>query len=156
MCRASVALTCSSHIHSLDAPCRGGLLDRPALRVHPALKEHGGTVEMDLKKGALGELIIEIGGSFDGKVAARLAGWLREIPRTDRLVIDFSQVRDFQDLGLACVARDLVARGSQLQVRGLTRHQERMMRYFGLELEQHPGGDADPVAPVARDAKATA
>jgi anti-anti-sigma regulatory factor len=113
---------------------------------------------MDLKKGTQGELVIEVGVSFDAKVAARLAGWLREIPRTDRLVIDFSQVRTFQDLGLACVARDLAARGSLLQVRGLTRHQERMMRYFGLELTAHPQGDVDPVGTTERrdTAKATA
>ncbi|WP_242346688.1 STAS domain-containing protein [Anaeromyxobacter terrae] len=89
---------------------------------------------MDVTRGAHGELVIRIGGTFDGKAASRLTGWLGEIPSGDELVVDFSQVRDCQDFGLAAVASDLAQRGARLQVRGLTRHQQRMLRYFGLDL----------------------
>ncbi|ABS25693.1 STAS domain-containing protein [Anaeromyxobacter sp. Fw109-5] len=90
---------------------------------------------MDVTRGARGELVIRIAGTFDGMAASRLAGWLGEISSDDELVVDFSQVRDCHDLGLAAVACDLAQRGPHLQLRGLTRHQQRMLRYFGLDLE---------------------
>ena len=101
---------------------------------------------MDLKRGERGELVIQIGGTFDGKAATRLAGWLCEVTASDELVLDFSRVRDCEDFSLAAVARNLASRGARLQVRGLTRHQERMLRYFGLELDRLPvelRGDED-------------
>jgi anti-anti-sigma regulatory factor len=89
---------------------------------------------MDVTRGARGELIIRIAGTFDGTAASRLNGWLGEISSGDQLVVDFSQVRDCHDFGLAAVARDFAGRGPHVQVRGLTRHQQRMLRYFGLDL----------------------
>src|SRR5512133_694063 len=93
---------------------------------------------MDLTRGEHGELVIQIGETFDGKAATRLAGWLGEVPATDDLVLDFSRVRECEDFSLASVARNLAARGTRLQVKGLTRHQERMLRYFGVELDRLP------------------
>jgi hypothetical protein len=93
---------------------------------------------MDVMRGAHGELVIRLAGTFDGKTATRLSGWLGEIPAGDDLVLDFTQVRDCQDLGLAAVARNLGARGARLSVHGLTRHQERLLRYFGVELDGAP------------------
>ncbi len=101
---------------------------------------------MDVKRGDHGELVIRIDGTFDAKAATRLAGWLGEVPASDDLVLDFTAVRDCQDFGLAAVARNLASRGPRLQVRGLTRHQARMLRYFGVELDRLPivlGGDED-------------
>lgn len=103
---------------------------------------------MDVTRGARGELVIRLAGTFDGKTATRLSGWLGEIPVSDDLVLDFTQVRDLQDLGLAAVARSLGARGTRLSVHGLTLHQEKLLRYFGVELDGSPparrrdGGDA--------------
>src|SRR5512132_1672596 len=88
---------------------------------------------MDVTKSADGEILIRIGGAFDAKAATRLAGWLVEIPRDRVLVLDFSQVRACEDFGLASLADDLAAR-VRLVVRGLTRHQQRMLRYMGVEL----------------------
>jgi hypothetical protein len=93
---------------------------------------------MDVTRGERGELVIRIAGTFDAKAASRLTGWLGEISSGDELVVDFSQVRDCHDFGLAAVARDLAERGPRLQVRGLTRHQQRMLRYFGLDLRGLP------------------
>jgi anti-anti-sigma regulatory factor len=90
---------------------------------------------MDVTKGENGEVVIRIDGTFDAKAASRLAGWLVEVPRDGSLVLDFTQVRICEDFGLASLAADLAARDHhQLHVRGLTRHQERMLRYFGVEL----------------------
>ncbi len=101
---------------------------------------------MDVMRGEGGALVIRLAGTFDAKAATRLAGWLGEVPSGDDLVVDFTQVRDCQDFSLASVARSLAARGAHVQVRGLTRHQERMLRYFGVELDRLPlelRGDED-------------
>jgi len=89
---------------------------------------------MDVTRGTKGELVIKVDGAFDGRAAARLAGWLAEVPSEDPLVVDFRGVSECQDLGLAAVARGLSARGGRLEVHGLTRHQERLLRYFGVNL----------------------
>jgi anti-anti-sigma regulatory factor len=97
---------------------------------------------MDVTRGAHGEVLIRLEGTFDAAVAGRLSGWLHEVPETDPLVIDFSGVRTCQDFGLAAVARDLAARG-QLVLRGLTLHQQRMLRYCGVEAARFPAGPGD-------------
>ncbi len=90
---------------------------------------------MDVTRGMRGEVTIRIEGTFDAKAAMRLSGWLREVPARGPLVLDFSAVRDCHDSGLAAVATDLAAR-EQLVVRGLNRHQERMLRYLGVDLDR--------------------
>lgn len=90
---------------------------------------------MDVTRGARGEVVIRIEGAFDAKEASRLSAWLGEVPADGPLVLDFTAVRDCHDLALAAVASDLAAR-ERLVVRGLNRHQERMLRYFGVELER--------------------
>jgi len=92
---------------------------------------------MDVTRGVHGEVVIRIDGNFDATAATRLAGWLVEVPAGAPLVLDFSQVRVCEDFGLAAVADDLAAR-DRLVVRGLTRHHERMLKYFGVELEHLP------------------
>ncbi len=97
---------------------------------------------MDVTHGAHGEVVIRLDGNFDASAATRLSGWLVEVPSGEPLVLDFSQVRMCEAFGLAAVARDLAAR-DRLVVRGLTRHHERMLRYFGVKLDALPGGDGD-------------
>lgn len=92
---------------------------------------------MDVLRGAHGEVLIRVDGRFDAKAASRLAGWLVEVPSGDPLVLDFTQVRECEDYGLATVAAELASR-ERLVVRGLTRHQERMLRYFGVDLDRLP------------------
>lgn len=89
---------------------------------------------MDVTRGARGEVVIRLAGTFDAPAATRLASLLTDVPADGRLVIDFSAVRDCHDFGLAAVAQGLAAR-QRLEVHGLTRHQERMLRYFGVELD---------------------
>lgn len=88
---------------------------------------------MDLQRNARGEVVICIDGVFDRQAASRLVGWIGEVRSAERLVLDFSRVREFHDFGLAEVATALTRRES-LQVVGLGRHQERLLRYFGVEL----------------------
>lgn len=91
---------------------------------------------MDVTRGARGEVVIRIDGAFDATAAGRLAGWLREVPQQEALVIELAG-RDCQDLGLAQIAAEL-ARRPRLVVRGLSRHQEKLLRYLGVDLAGEP------------------
>lgn len=103
---------------------------------------------MDVTRGANGEIVIRIDGTFDAKDASRLAGWLVEVPRDDALVLDFTQVRACEDFGLARLAGDLAAR-ERIQVRGLTRHQERMLKYLGVDVDKAEGLGPDAVGALS-------
>ena len=92
---------------------------------------------MDVTHGAHGEVVVHLDGHFDASAANRLSGWLVEVPSGQPVVLDFSRVKMCEDFGLARVARDVVAR-DRCVVRGLTRHHERMLRYFGVTLEALP------------------
>ncbi len=96
---------------------------------------------MDVTRGAHGEVVIRLDGIFDAIAASRLSGWLVEVPSNQPLVLDFTHVRTCEDFGLAAVASDLSARAG-LVVHGLTRHHERMLRYFGVKLDAASGGVA--------------
>ncbi len=100
---------------------------------------------MDVTRGVRGEVVIRLDGNFDASAASRLSGWLVEVPSTQPVVLDFTHVRTCEDFGLAAVARDLAARDG-LVVHGLTRHHERMLRYFGVKLDVLAAG-ADEDAP---------
>jgi anti-anti-sigma regulatory factor len=89
--------------------------------------------------------VIRIAGVLDpagaSELGERLAG---EAAR--EVVLDFSQVREFADLGVATLAQDLAdlaAAARPLRLRGLRRHQLRIFRYFGLDVDS-------PRSPVAR------
>jgi hypothetical protein len=94
---------------------------------------------MDVTRGSQGEVVIRFEGTFDSSEASRLAGWLREVPVQEPLVVDFGAARDCHDHGLAAIASALTGR-TQVTVRGLSRHQEKLLRYFGLDL----GGPSGP------------
>lgn len=87
---------------------------------------------MDVTRGPSGELVIRIDGVFDTEAARRLSAWMREVPPQAPVVLEFGG-RDCLDLGLAAVAGDLATR-AQLTVVGLSRHQERLLGYLGVEL----------------------
>jgi hypothetical protein len=80
-----------------------------------------------------GEVTIRVEGEFDSSEACRLAGWLREVPQHEPLVLDFSGTRHCQDHGIATIARELSGR-ADVRVRGLSRHQEKLLGYFGIDL----------------------
>ncbi len=89
-------------------------------------------------QGDAGEVVIQLDGTLDHLAAARIARCLGDLPPAAPLVIDFSRVDDLPDVGVAEVARELVGH-SGVAVRGLGRHQLRLLRYCGLQLppERH-------------------
>ncbi len=91
-----------------------------------------------------------VAGVFD-----RGSAWkLREVLEQERSVevlLDFSLVRDFSDLGVAVLAHALAgAGGRRLTFRGLRQHQLRIFRYCGVAVEELSARDATaPMEPEA-------
>jgi hypothetical protein len=83
--------------------------------------------------GEAGELVIQVEGALDRHATARIARCLGDLPPAAPLVIDFSRVDDLPDVGVAEVAKELAGH-SGVAVRGLGRHQLRLLRYCGLQL----------------------
>ncbi len=78
--------------------------------------------------------IIRVSGSFDRSSAAELRARIERDP-ADEVVLDFSLVREFADLGVAALAHGLAVQDRRLLVRGLRQHQLRIFRYFGLDVD---------------------
>jgi anti-anti-sigma regulatory factor len=98
-----------------------------------------------------GEILVRLDGKFDAVAAWQVRARLGALPRTAKVVMDFSQVREFQDLGVAVMATSLAAReGPHVVVRGLCQHQHRMFRYFGVDLDALRAEETVPTpAPIA-------
>jgi anti-anti-sigma regulatory factor len=99
--------------------------------------------------------VIRMSGTFDGPSAAELRERLAREPASGALVLDFSQVREFADLGVAVLANVLALAPAdrRLLLRGLRQHQLRIFRYCGVRFEalRAAGDDED-----GRDARSRA
>jgi hypothetical protein len=73
-----------------------------------------------------------ISGNFEGSCAWELAGRLEQEPLGD-VVVDFSQVSEFVDYGVAIIAGALAGSRRRIELRGLRQHQERLFGYFGVD-----------------------
>jgi anti-anti-sigma regulatory factor len=99
-----------------------------------------------------GEILIRVDGTFDARAAWDVRGRLGAIPATSSVVIDFSQVREFDDLGVAVMATGLApGTGPHVVVRGLRQHQHRMFRYFGVDLDAMRKASARAAASTERN-----
>jgi hypothetical protein len=57
---------------------------------------------------------------------------------------DFSDVREFEDVAVGALAEALTGRPRDaVALRGLSLHQRRMLRYFGVDLEAGRGSTTD-------------
>jgi anti-anti-sigma regulatory factor len=79
--------------------------------------------------------VIRLSGVFDRASAAELAERLQLEEATREVVLDFSLVREFADLGVAALAHGLAGGRQRLLMRGLRQHQLRIFRYFGVDVE---------------------
>ncbi|HYS80510.1 MAG TPA: STAS domain-containing protein [Anaeromyxobacteraceae bacterium] len=89
-------------------------------------------------------VIFHLAGSFDRAGAwdlrARLDG-----EATPEVLLDFSLVREFSDLGLAVVAHGLIAGLKHVHFRGVCQHQLRIFQYCGVPIHEVPAeNDAGP------------
>lgn len=77
--------------------------------------------------------VLRLLGTFDGRAAARLLEEIRQANGSD-LVIDVGFVRGLDEVGLATLARLAGDGGPRIALRGLSSHQQRILRYLGAEL----------------------
>jgi anti-anti-sigma regulatory factor len=78
--------------------------------------------------------LVHVEGDVDAIVARQLFAMVARCGPGSRLVLDFSHAHEIADYGLGLLARALVkAPQSSIAVRGLSRHQERVLRYFGVD-----------------------
>jgi hypothetical protein len=82
-----------------------------------------------------GRAVIRIAGVFDRASAFELRDRLEREPAAD-VVLDFSLVREFADLGVATLAHGLAGGERRLHLLGLRHHQLRIFRYFGVEVDE--------------------
>jgi hypothetical protein len=90
-----------------------------------------------------GRTVIRLSGVFDRASACELTERLEGEPGTE-VVLDFSLVREFADLGVAALAHDLAGGGRRLIMRGLRQHQLRIFRYFGVDVEAQQSQPTTP------------
>jgi len=89
-----------------------------------------------------------VSGKFEGACAWHLTSKLQSEP-LGAVMIDFSQVNDFSDYGIAVVATALLdARTKSVRLRGLRQHQERVFQCFGVDAR---GLQSGPLAALAPD-----
>lgn len=79
-----------------------------------------------------GALTLEIGQSFAPEDAFRIHELIEHAEPGTPVEIDFRQVRECQDFALALLAKDLVRGRARVALRGMSKHQQRMLGYFGV------------------------
>jgi hypothetical protein len=85
-------------------------------------------------EGPLFDAVFSITGAFDPFAASHVRARLAELPREACVMLDFSLASEVSDLALAVLASAFEGpRHPRVVLRGLTHHQERMLRYLGLD-----------------------
>jgi len=79
-----------------------------------------------------GTAFYRISGKFEGSCAWELSRRLEQEPLGD-VVVDFSQVGEFVDYGVAIITGALIGSRQRIELRGLRQHQERLFGYFGVD-----------------------
>ncbi len=93
-----------------------------------------------------GRVVLRFNGDFDRASALDLRETISALDGS--LLLDFSQVRDLDDLGLATLARLLTEnRLWRFALRGLRRRQLRLLRYLGMEVDEVTGAVRLPGSP---------
>ena len=92
-----------------------------------------------------GRVLLRITGRFDPASALLLERELVKEDETEEVVLDFGSVDELGDASVAVLSHVLrSAHSRSLRVRGLRRHHERLLRYFGVELDERGGVRGGP------------
>jgi ABC-type transporter Mla MlaB component len=97
---------------------------------------HSGTVTSEA-------IQLSVAGPFDVSAALRVARALGDASDETLVRIDLTRVSDFDDSGVAVLGRALAGH-QRADVRGLRRHQIRLLRYLGVEGVGESIVDAQP------------
>ena len=92
-----------------------------------------------------------LNGRFGPEEAKALGQALAEASRGKRLTIDFSWVREFQDLAFGALADSMRRCKGSVELLGLALGQRRILRYLGVEIDAEAG--APPLLPAAGRAR---
>ena len=79
----------------------------------------------------------KVAGTFDARTAVCLRKALKEVGHAARVVIDFSGVRQFVEVGVAVLSGGL--QSGSVELRGLSRRQMTMFRYFDIDVDRDEG-----------------
>jgi hypothetical protein len=77
-------------------------------------------------------LMVRFDGTFNPAAERELHCILAETPLECHVTADFRRVRDFQDVAVAMLARDLAQNVGRVELLGLCRHQFSILRHFGI------------------------
>ena len=87
---------------------------------------------------------LSVAGPFDVPAALRVARALTDADEETLVRIDLTRVSQFHDNGVAVLGRALTGH-QRADVRGLRRHQVRLLRYLGVEGVGESIVDTQPV-----------
>jgi hypothetical protein len=79
--------------------------------------------------------VIRLEGTFDLPAARLLENSLKRMSPDDGVRVDFGGVRQFNDFAVAVLAQAIKRAPSPVKVEGLSLHQVRLLRYFGVDPE---------------------
>ncbi len=81
-----------------------------------------------------GALRVRFGSRFGASEVEKLREAIKSFAPVSDLVVDFGDVRVFEDVAIAPLTRLLRGLGrARVRLRGMTLHQSRMLRYFGVD-----------------------
>jgi anti-anti-sigma regulatory factor len=97
--------------------------------------------------------VVAIEGTFDPVAAVSLRDRIATLAASDGVVLDFTHVREVEDLGLGLLVYGMAAdHVTGVRFRGLSHHHERMLRYLGVDAPSL--GIVPSVSPAASGAVA--
>jgi anti-anti-sigma regulatory factor len=79
-----------------------------------------------------GELVFKVEGVLDSPSAEALRTRIDAVRPGTSVVLDFTHTEVIEDLALAILLHDIGAALCRVHARGLSRHQERLLRYLGF------------------------
>ena len=88
---------------------------------------------VEVLRGNPHEVVIRVSGGFDESSGVQLARCIEGLPKAKRVVVDFSRLSSFHDVDVGAVAHGLAGL-PDLSIRGLGRHQLRLLRYCGVRV----------------------
>ncbi len=86
---------------------------------------------------------LAVAGAFDLPTARRVARTISDADADTLVQLDLTRVSHFDDSGVAVLGRALVGH-RRSNVRGLRRHQVRLLRYLGVEGLGEAGDHGEP------------
>ncbi len=92
------------------------------------------------------QVVYRLSGVFDRDSAWALRQQVESESERD-VLLDFSLVRDFSDLGVAVLAHGLTSAPRRILFRGLRQHRLRVFRYCGVAPDELPGREAARAEP---------